>query len=157
MSFIQNSLSTGEEIDTIFELHWINTLPIYFYLLLAVPTLGLALIAAFIHWLRLRKTEIAVTNKRVIRKTGILSRLTVGGEMQLTSIENVALDQRTLGFFLGYGTVIVTGRGVSDVKLANVKNPLRVKTTIEGVVPYRNEPTLPTAAHASARPNKAVA
>ncbi len=121
MTFVEKSLSTGEKIHTVFKLHWINTIPIYFYLLLAIPTLGLALIAAFIHWLRLRKTEIAVTNKRVIKKTGIVSRLTAGGEMQLKSIENVAIDQKTVGFFLGYGTVIVTGRGESDVNSSTSK------------------------------------
>ena len=153
MSFVEKSLSAGEQIDTVFQLHWINTLPIYFYLLMGIPTLGLAFIAAFLHWLRLKKTEIAVTNKRVIKKTGILERSTAGGEMQLKSIENVAFDQKTLGFFLGYGTVIVKGRGEGDVELVNVKDPIRVKTTIESV---QDKQTRPATGHVAPKGREAV-
>ena len=153
MSFIEQSLSTGEDIVAVFKLHWINTLPIYFYLLMAVPTLGIALIAAVLHWLKLRKTELAVTNKRVIKKTGIISRRT--DEMKITSIETVTLQQSVVGTLLGYGTLLVTGRGVSDVTYSAIRDPMGVKRTIEGVEPDRYE-RIDEAAEPGVQQNEAI-
>ncbi len=52
--------------------------------------------------LRRKATEMAVTSKRVIVKTGIAERRTV--EILLSRIESVAVDEPALGRLLGYGT-----------------------------------------------------
>ena len=77
----------------------------------------------------LEKTEQGVTNRRVIRKHGIISRKT--DELRLSTIEAVFINQGILGRILGFGTVTVTGRGQGDVKLKWMADPLRVKREIE--------------------------
>jgi uncharacterized membrane protein YdbT with pleckstrin-like domain len=72
-----------------------------------------------------------VTNKRVILKTGIISRKTE--EMKLTSIETVELDQGLWGRIFGFGTLKVTGRGISDLVFKGIDDPMAVKRQIESI------------------------
>lgn len=131
MSYIEDSLSDGEKIEEIFKLHWFARVPMYCWIVLAIPTLGITLILAIYEYLKLRSLEQGVTNKRVVQKTGIISRKTE--EMKLTSIETVEIEQSVFGRMFGYGVVKVTGRGISDVVFKGVDDPLRVKREIESV------------------------
>ena len=126
MAYIDESLSAGEEIAGLFEQHWVVRIPMVLWLLLVI-TFPLAIY----EYLRVRHTELGVTNKRVISKTGIFSRKSE--EMKLTSIETVEIDQSILGRMLGYGNIKVSGRGSSDVLFRNVDDPMGVKRAIESV------------------------
>jgi uncharacterized membrane protein YdbT with pleckstrin-like domain len=99
------------------------------FLLLAIPTLGIALLAALYEWIRLRSIEQGVTNRRVVRKTGIISRETE--ELRLGSIETVELRQSTWGRLLGYGDVVLTGRGESAMVFTRLAHPIDAKRAIE--------------------------
>jgi uncharacterized membrane protein YdbT with pleckstrin-like domain len=101
------------------------------WILLGVVTFGLTWLIAIYEFLRLKFTEQGVTNKRVILKTGIISRNTE--EMKLTSIETVEIRQGIWGRIFGFGTIKVTGRGVSDVSFVGVDDPMSVKRQIESV------------------------
>ena len=131
MSFIEQSLSEGEQTRHLFRIHWLSKIPMITWFLLAVPTIGITLIFAIYEWLRLRYLEQGVTNKRVILKTGIISRKTE--EMKISSIETVEIIQGILGRMLGYGTIKVTGRGLSDLIFKNIDDPMAVKRKIESV------------------------
>jgi uncharacterized membrane protein YdbT with pleckstrin-like domain len=99
--------------------------------LLLSPFFGLTLPLAIYEYLRVKHTELGLTNKRVISKTGIISRRSE--EMKLGSIETVEIDQGVIGRILGYGNIRVSGRGISDVVLARVKDPMAVKRAIESI------------------------
>jgi uncharacterized membrane protein YdbT with pleckstrin-like domain len=51
--------------------------------------------------------------------------------MRLSSVETVEIRQSIWGRILGYATIAVTGRGVSDVQLQWMAQPLEVKRAIE--------------------------
>ena len=131
MTYIEQSLSAGEKIEGVFRLHWTAWLPVWLWILLAIPTIGITLLVSLYVYLRLKYQEQGVTNKRVILKKGIVSRQTE--EMRLKSIETVEIDQGILGRMLGFGTVRITGRGVSDFVFQRIDNPLAVKRTIESI------------------------
>jgi uncharacterized membrane protein YdbT with pleckstrin-like domain len=126
MSYIEESLSAGEKVEGLFRLHWFAWVPVALWALLVI-TLPVALYV----YLQLRFTEQGVTNKRVILKRGVIGRQTE--EMKVTSIETVEIDQGVLGRIFGYGTVKVTGRGISDVVFRGVDDPMAVKRQIESV------------------------
>jgi uncharacterized membrane protein YdbT with pleckstrin-like domain len=126
MAYIDESLSAGEEISSLFTQHWVVRIPMVIWLLL-----GITFPLAIYEYLRVRHTELGVTNKRVIYKTGIISRKSE--EMKLASIETVEIDQGILGRMLGYGNIKVTGRGASDVVFRTVKDPMAVKRAIESI------------------------
>jgi uncharacterized membrane protein YdbT with pleckstrin-like domain len=131
MSYIETSLSEGEKVVKLFRLHWTARLWLVLWIVLILPTFGIALLLAIYEWLRLRTLEYGVTNKRVILKKGIIGRQTE--EMKIGSIETVEIDQGVLGRMLGYGDVKVTGRGISDVVFKRMDDPMAVKRHIEGV------------------------
>ena len=131
MTYIEESLSAGEKVEALFPLHWFARVPMYLWLVLAIPTLGLTLILALYEYLKLKHLEQGVTNKRVILKRGIISRNT--DEMKLRSIETVEIEQGIGGRVFGYGTVKITGRGISDVTFKGIDDPMQVKRAIESV------------------------
>ena len=131
MSYIDESLSTGEEVSARFKLHWVTRIPLALWLLLGIPTFGITLVIALYEYLRVRYIEQGVTNKRVIFKTGIISRKSE--EMKLASIETVEIDQGIFGRIFGFGNVKVTGRGTSDVLFRTVADPMAVKRAIESI------------------------
>jgi uncharacterized membrane protein YdbT with pleckstrin-like domain len=130
VAYLDESLAPGETIAARFRLHWTAKWRLIVYLLLAIPTLGIALLAALYEWLRLRSIEMGVTNRRVVRKTGIVSRETA--ELRLASIETIDLRQSTWGRLLGFGDVVLTGRGESAMIFARLAEPLEAKRAIEG-------------------------
>jgi uncharacterized membrane protein YdbT with pleckstrin-like domain len=131
MSYIENSLSEGEKVVKLFRLHWTARLWLVLWIVLILPTFGVALVLAIYEWLRLRTLEFGVTNKRVVFKKGIIGRYSE--EMKIASIETVEIDQGVLGRILGYGDVKLTGRGISDVVFRRMRDPMAVKRHIEGV------------------------
>jgi uncharacterized membrane protein YdbT with pleckstrin-like domain len=129
MGYIQDSLSNGEEVRALFKLHWFAKIPMVIWIILAIPTVGITLLLAIWEWLKLRSIEQGVTNKRVILKKGIISRKSE--EMKISSIETVEIIQSVMGRIFGYGTVKVTGRGISDLLFKNIRDPMDVKRKIE--------------------------
>jgi uncharacterized membrane protein YdbT with pleckstrin-like domain len=91
-----------------------NTLLI---ILVAVGVFFLAL-AWFNAWI----TEIAVTDRRVIYKRGLVSRTTA--EMTMEKIETVKVDQSILGRILDYGKVSVLGAGTGTDSLGQLHEPI---------------------------------
>jgi uncharacterized membrane protein YdbT with pleckstrin-like domain len=79
--------------------------------------------------LRRKATEMAVTSKRVIVKTGIAERRTV--EILLSRIESVAVDEPALGRLLGYGTVIVRGTGGTPETFEKIYHPLEFREQVQ--------------------------
>lgn len=128
MSYIQESLSNGEEINKLFQHHWTVKTFIFFNFLIGILTL-IWLIPAIIIWLKWKYTENGVTNKRVINKRGILSRKT--DEIRLNAIESIQINQSILGRILGYGDVIIAGRGHGQVVIRWISEPLEAKKIIE--------------------------
>ncbi|MFT6733255.1 MAG: putative membrane protein YdbT with pleckstrin-like domain [Polaribacter sp.] len=131
MTFIEESLSKGEKVHEVYKLHWFSKIPMVIWIVLALPTVGLTLILAIYEWFRLRSLELGTTNKRVILKSGIISRKTE--EMKIGSIETVEIDQSIFGRMFGFGNVKVSGRGISDVAFNKIDNPMAVKKSIESI------------------------
>jgi uncharacterized membrane protein YdbT with pleckstrin-like domain len=73
-------------------------------------------------WFVVSNTEIAVTNRRVIYKTGFIARNTV--EMNLDKVESVLVQQSLPGRMLDYGAVIIRGVGAGLEPIRNIGAPL---------------------------------
>jgi len=69
----------------------------------------------------------AVTNKRVIIKTGVISRRTV--ELVLAKCEGIQVVQGIAGRIFGYGSIVVTTGGTTNCYYY-VANPFRFKKEI---------------------------
>jgi uncharacterized membrane protein YdbT with pleckstrin-like domain len=96
---------------------------------IAAAVLLVASIAAFIPaWLRRWATEIAVTDRRIILKRGLIRRHTI--EMNMQKVESVDVDQTLIGRIFDYGNVAIRGTGSSFETLRMIDSPLKLRTTV---------------------------
>ncbi len=77
-------------------------------------------------------TEMAVTNKRVIVKSGLVDRRTT--EILLSRIESVVVDEPAVGRILGYGTVIVRGTGGTPEVFEKIQHPLKFRDQVQSQI-----------------------
>ncbi|HVN01214.1 MAG TPA: PH domain-containing protein [Caulobacteraceae bacterium] len=147
MGYAEKILQPGETIAYRARLHWIIYLAGMLLVLVAIGLavaavalkteavrIGLllgAVIALFLGlfqmiraWLVAANTEIIVTSRRVIYKTGFISRNTV--EMNLDKVESVLVQQSLIGRMLDYGSVIVRGVGAGLEPIDNIAAPLQL-------------------------------
>ena len=71
----------------------------------------------------------ALTNRRVIVKTGLASRRTV--EIVLPRIESIVVEESAIGRLLGYGTVIVRGTGGTPEVFEKIAHPLEFREQVQ--------------------------
>ncbi len=127
MSYVRKTLGSDEEILFSAKFHWTYTLTAFLWLIV----LGIILVGVWMFVLMLvRKwtTEIAVTNRRFVYKTGWISRKTE--EVSLNRIEEVKLRQSILGQILGYGRITVHETGIGEIDLPNIDRPLELRRQI---------------------------
>lgn len=79
--------------------------------------------------LKRKATEMAVTNRRVIVKSGLADRRTI--ELLLSRIESIAVEEPALGRMLGYGTVIVRGTGGTPEVFEKISHPLEFREQVQ--------------------------
>ena len=146
MGYIENNLLSGEKIFFRTHLHWKLFLLPAFLLLAGItftawgiyqgfdPYLSLLILViplgvAFHSYLTWRCSEFAVTDKRVMIKTGIVSRHTL--ETILTKVENIGVEQTLWGRLFDFGTLYVTGTGSTREIFPGIHAPLEFRRAIE--------------------------
>jgi len=159
MSYVESNLVPGETVIYQTRLHWIVMLGhmIVGIFLLALPgavllyyafahteidprTLqimkigGIALIvggggAILVGMVRRSATEMAVTNRRVVIKTGLASRKTI--EMMLNKVESIEVSEPAAGRMLGYGSIVVIGTGGTPEPFHKMAHPLEFRSQVQ--------------------------
>ncbi len=159
MSYAEKHLIAGETVQYETRLHWIvmmgHALIATVFALVGVSLLitpwrvvngGEASSAGALRWagvacvvvaaiffgigfVRRSATEMAVTNKRVIVKSGLANRRTT--ELLLSRIESIAVEEPALGRLLGYGTVIVRGTGGTPEVFPQIARPLEFREQVQ--------------------------
>lgn len=74
-------------------------------------------------------TEIAITNRRLVYKRGLVARYV--GEMNIDRIEGVNVLQGVWGRIFNFGSVMVRGMGVGEVVLPPIEDPIKFRKAIE--------------------------
>jgi membrane protein YdbS with pleckstrin-like domain len=155
MGYVDEVLQPGEQIRGVTSVSWVGFLPGLLLWLLAVILLveiapwrasagwaligWIAVLAAFVvgaallikHWWRRFTTEVAVTNRRVISKTGFIKRRTV--EMHMDKVESVDVDQTILGRLFNYGDITIRGTGETLERLRMIDRPLEFRNHVTAV------------------------
>lgn len=165
MGYIEKSLVPGETVLYRARLHWIVFLwPVLAASCIGIIGIGL-LVGAVVPFLRphgfsgamgitglllflaalaltglavarRNATEIAVTSRRVLIKTGMANRRTL--ELLLVRIESIGVNETPLGRVLGFGTVILRGTGGTPEQFDRIAKPLEfrrhVQSQLEGVL-----------------------
>ena len=124
MSYIDDSLIEGERVLHRARISWWSQFGMLLLgVVLLVVVIGLFFLVAA--WVRVRSTEIALTNRRVIAKYGFIRRNTV--EIALEKVEALRVEQGVLGRMLDYGTIFISGAGTSVAPMRDIARPLEFR------------------------------
>ena len=148
MSYVDAVLQQDERVLHRGRLHWIGYLRGGAALLVAVALLAMPVSAQWrsaVNWLAALAalaslpllahawydqwiTEMAVTDRRIIYKRGLIRRMTA--EMNLEKVESVNVSQSILGRILDYGTIDVRGTGGGIEGVRGIAQPLTFRSAI---------------------------
>lgn len=147
MSYVSSTLQKGEKVLLQAKLHWIvyvwPCLLLIFgawswllYLSLSDDSDLWAVALFFICWsvyefLRRWCIEMAVTDKRVVLRKGIIS--IDSDEIKNLKVEGIEVEQSVMGRILNYGDVAFSGVGVAKLRFSDVARPRDVKRHAEEI------------------------
>lgn len=100
----------------------------------------IALFVGLVAHIRVKTSEFAVTNKRVLIKVGVVSRRSL--ELLLAKIEGIGVNQSITGRLLDYGTIVVSGTGGTKEPFKIIAKPLAFRKCVQEQisVPQAPEP-----------------
>ncbi|MBW1616361.1 MAG: PH domain-containing protein [Deltaproteobacteria bacterium] len=130
-SYVENVLSREEKINYQAKISLWSLAPLIIWgiiVLVLSPNdnfRGIGLIFFIIAFIRYKTTELAVTNKKVIAKSGFVKRRTI--ELLLNKVESVQVHQSVFGRMLNYGSVIVSGAGTPQAPIRGISYPIEFR------------------------------
>jgi hypothetical protein len=134
--YTKSTSAADECVLYVARLHWMN----YWWVkLIAFAAVGLSMVSpwfaviaipAFIwsllyHYL----SEIVLTNRRFVVRTGVFSNHIQ--EMASSHLDEIIINQTMLGRMLNYGDIIIHCKGLSEIRMKMVANPLGLHQAIE--------------------------
>lgn len=157
MSYIEKTLVPGERVVYTTRLHWVVMMGhLILALVLAalgaflliyayrhqpiqpdtmhildgggIAALAAGLVALIMGSVRRNATEMAVTTRRVVIKTGLASRRTI--ETLLNKVETIEISEPAMGRMLGYGSIVVVGTGGTSEPFTRMAHPLEFRSRV---------------------------
>lgn len=122
-SYINQVLIDGEQVVYQARLSLWSQIVLILVGIILLPLFGLGLLLLFWAWLICRTTELAITNKRIISKSGIIQRTTM--ELRLDKIESIKVDQGLMGRMLNFGSITISGTGGDKTPIESIADPLQ--------------------------------
>ncbi len=156
--YTASTLSYGEEIELVGRLHYFALIIPFSLTSTTIFSFGLAMsysrelsrynstvlniaiwlpvLALFIFtiasWLKRNLIEMVCTNKRVVKRTGIINVTTE--ELNRERIESVEIRQSIMGRLFNYGDILFSGTGTSKVVFSFINQPRLMKQVIDEVI-----------------------
>jgi uncharacterized membrane protein YdbT with pleckstrin-like domain len=93
-----------------------------------IVALAAAVLVLILGSIRRNATEMAVTTRRVVIKTGIASRRTI--EMLLNKVETIEVSEPAVGRLLGYGSIAIVGTGGTQEPFHRMAHPLEFRSRV---------------------------
>ena len=135
MSYVNDNLLAGETVIINSDVHWFTYVTPAFIAFLGIAffaytrslepmgfvLLFVALCSLIRSYIQIKTTELAVTDKRVIAKFGLISRST--SELNLSKMEGLAVEQSIAGRIFDFGTLIISGTGGDKVVIPLIDQP----------------------------------
>lgn len=156
MSYVEQNLMPEEQVLYRAQLHWAMFFPpavalavgfVLFviivasrgratlYLLICLFIFIVGILSGISAVVSYYSTEFALTNKRVIAKTGVLQRRSI--ELLLPKVESIGVTQPIMGRLLDYGTIVVTGTGGTKELFRNIASPLELRKRVNAELAAR--------------------
>lgn len=138
MKYVRESILPDETILCEASVHWWVFVPGTLFFLLGIlslrsPATGIVLmligsvLAGKAYIVRI-STELALTDRRIIAKFGLLNRNSV--ELIYRSVESLHVKQSIFGRTFGYGTIIIRGTGGGSAPIPMISSPVEFKSRV---------------------------
>lgn len=144
MSYVDENLVTSETIIYEAKVHWIVYLPSVISFLIAIFLMPIGMgytgpivfdigvsfaVMAILLYLEalinVSTTELVITSKRVIAKTGFISRNT--SELNHSKVEGFEISQSIIERIFDCGTIAINGTGSGKAEIKNIYDPLNFR------------------------------
>lgn len=90
-----------------------------------LPAFGIGLIFLIWAYVRYKTTELAITSRRVIVKSGFIRRRTI--EININKVESIQVDQEILGRLFNFGTLVISGAGNPQAPITGISSPMEFR------------------------------
>src|ERR1700754_3223860 len=100
--------------------------------------LVIALVSLVWGFTKRNATEMAVTNKRVLIKTGLGNRRTL--DIMLSRVESIGVEESFWGRVLGYGSVTVRGTGGTPESFVMISHPQEFRRSVQAQIGHVEPP-----------------
>ena len=129
-SFVETTLAPGEAVK--YEAR-VSVWSLWGWIVLGLATISFVfgLVFFFIAFLKWWSTELAITDRKVVAKYGLISRQTV--EILLPRIESIHVQQSFIGRIFNFGTVVLSGTGSAQAPIVGISNPLMFRRVLLSV------------------------
>jgi membrane protein YdbS with pleckstrin-like domain len=157
MSYVKSDLIQGEKLIYETGLHWsVLVWPVIIALIVAAggvvcllqkdtnflyagaALLVVALIIVGVAMFRRSAVEMAVTNRRVIIKTGIASRRSL--EIMLAKVESIGIEESAMWRMFGFGTLTIHGTGGTPEPFSRIAHPSEFRREVQQQVAAQQSP-----------------
>jgi uncharacterized membrane protein YdbT with pleckstrin-like domain len=121
-SYVEEALVKGEKTVHTGQISvWSLAGPIALGALL-LPLFGIGLLCWLYAYAKYRSTELAITNRRIIAKCGLVSRRTI--EINIKRVESIQVDQSVFGRIFDFGTLVISGAGDPQAPIPGISSPM---------------------------------
>jgi uncharacterized membrane protein YdbT with pleckstrin-like domain len=124
-SYVEGALVKDEKIVHLGHISLWSLWPPIALGLVLLPAFGLGLIFLIMAYVRYKTTELAITTKRVIVKSGFIRRRTI--EININKVESIQVDQEILGRVFNFGTLVISGAGNPQAPVAGISSPMEFR------------------------------
>lgn len=124
-NYVEGALTKGEQVVYQGKVSIWSLAPLLLLGLIFLAFYGLGLLFWAAAAIRYFTTELAITNKRVIAKFGLISRSTI--EINLQKIESIQVNQGILGRIFNFGSIVVSGAGNPQAPIPGISSPLQFR------------------------------
>lgn len=126
-SYIEGSLLSDETILHQGRISLWSMFPLIFFGVILAPVV-VGLVILVIAYIRYQTTELAITNKRVVVKTGLISRNII--EINIAKVESVEVAQSVLGRLFDFGSLSISGTGFNQAPIPNISDPMTFRKAL---------------------------
>lgn len=131
-TFIENSLISGEKVESQAVISWLSQFWLFLFAAIFALTIVIPISFIIIAVLEVVTTELVVTNKKIIGKTGIIRRTSI--DLPLNRIESINVDQSILGRVFSFGKLSIRGIGGNAVTIPFIKKPMIFRRVVMSLV-----------------------
>ncbi|MGR0306571.1 PH domain-containing protein [Acinetobacter beijerinckii] len=136
-NYIESNLARDEQVIEKANVSWLSQfwylLLGFLFLLMGMPAknnffLVVGVVLIMIAIINVLTTELAITNRRIIAKTGLIRRNTI--ELKVNRVESLGVNQSILGRIFNFGSIVVKGVGGSNAPIPFISKPMEFRQQV---------------------------